>query len=148
MKNKKYVIRTGFRTPETIIVNGKTIEQGVRLGPGEEALLESFSKIARQKLIDGGFIAEIRPDGSIDVKDDSTDADYRNLNFLAGLVTPERLGRALRLIEEGKIDLAGLKAMQAKCETVLSSGVDAPVLKMFNDRLTQEIYNIVILNEK
>ena len=143
-KNKKYKILRSFITAETITVNGKIIESGVRLGPGEEGLLENFSQVAIQGLTSKGFIAEVNANGTISIKENNE--EFYNDNFLRGLIQPGEINRAIKLLNERKLSLPNLKTLCAKTEEVIQGGVDSPLLRILHDRLVEEIYNQVILN--
>jgi hypothetical protein len=143
--NTNLKIQIGFRSPEDITFNGKLIIAGTRLGPGEEQLLKLFSAAALDKLIQGGFVAEIGADGIILNK---TAGITYSKNFLEGLINPNSLNTAIKLLAEKRFNVQNLEILKNKAQEVIATGINSPTLNIFLENVSNEMYNRVILNNE
>jgi len=136
---KTLKILKGFQTPEPITMpNGKIISQGARIGPGEVDLLQYFSKAAITKLTEGNFIGEPRTN--------ENDGIEYTKNFLEGLISPSRINRLEKLLSEKRFSSSELKILQDKLQTIVSSGIETPMLNLLLSEVVTQRYNIEILN--
>ncbi|MFA6129769.1 MAG: hypothetical protein WC731_02130 [Candidatus Omnitrophota bacterium] len=139
-----YKIAISFRSPEDITFNSKLITAGTKLGPGEEVLLKCFSKAALDKLIQGGFVAEIGAGGILINK--SAGITYSK-NFLEGLINPNSLNTAIKLLAEKRFNVQNLEILKNKAQEVIATGINSPTLEIFLENVSNELFNKVILNE-
>lgn len=142
----KYRVMQSFKLPEAItLTNGKIIESGVRIGPGEDLILESLSKVALQKLLESGFIKEVNADGSI--KTNKDEGIVFTKIFLEGLCSPSRVDQLSKLLTEKRFSTKELRIIKDKIELVISSGISAPILLLLQDQVISQLYDLEILNE-
>ena len=134
-----------FNTTVPITHNGKIIEPGSRICPGEEMLLELFSKPVLDELIEKGFLGEVGGDGFTTGKD-SAGITYSR-SFLEGLITPGAISRAAKLLVERRFDVDDLRILKDKTEEVIESGIENPTLKLLRAEIINQLYGREILNE-
>lgn len=145
MKAKPYKILQSFNLPGTITLqDGRVIEQGIRIGPGEESLLQYLSKSLFKKLTSDGLIGV--PGAEAD-KDNSEGMEYSE-NFLRGLISPGAINRAAKLLTEKCFNIENLEILKAKSEEVMSSGITSPVLKLLYEEIISQLYDLKIVQNE
>ena len=121
----------------------------VTLNAGEAVPIEIFTNDDLLKsFIDQGKICEIDAEGHNIEKKNDVDESGREIfdnNFLCGLINPQGISFALRYLQERRLCLKNLKAMAAKVEEVMAT-IDTPVLEMLRDKISEQIYQIQILD--
>ncbi|MFA5093588.1 MAG: hypothetical protein WC543_06615, partial [Candidatus Omnitrophota bacterium] len=105
-----------------------------------------LSKVALQKILESGFIKEIGADGSI--KTNKDDGITFTKNFLEGLCSPSRVDQLTKLLTEKRFSVNELKIIKDKIESVISSGINAPILLLLQDQVTSQLYDRVIINNE
>lgn len=106
------------------------------------------NKLLIETLLEQGRICRIGKNGENIVAECELDEQGREVfgnNYLTGLISPTSVHKAIKILQEHKVSLKNLEAMNEKIESVLST-VDSPILKMLQNEVVRQLYEIKILN--
>jgi len=104
-----------------------------------------------KNLLDQGRICEVDAEGVNIEKRNDLDESGREVfssNFLCGLVSPRsgNVENLIKIVSEHNLSQPNLEALKEKIESVLAS-VDLPILKMLREKVVEQLYAIVVLDE-